>query len=151
MEGSSLEIKRPYKEHFCRLIGWALGVPLASRSSVQAVWKFMLESAIKEIGRRPHKVLLVLDSVDILYEAGGDKARKIMISTLDELCRESENLTLLLTCKEQLLRDRDEYIRRTKELAHKVHPLKGRDPALLLVDLSPRDSGVRYKEINAQK
>ena len=39
-----------------------------------------------------------------------------MITTLDELCRESENLTLLLTCKKQLLRDRDEYIGRTKEL-----------------------------------
>ena len=39
-----------------------------------------------------------------------------MISILDELCRESENLTLLLTCKEQLRRDGDEYIGRTKEL-----------------------------------
>ena len=38
-------------------IGWALGVPLESRSSVQALWEFMLESAIKEIGQRPYKVM----------------------------------------------------------------------------------------------
>ena len=61
-----------------------------------------------------------MDSVDILYEAGGVEAKKIMIATLDELCRISENLTLLLTCKEQLLRDRDEYIGRTKELVGRL-------------------------------
>ena len=62
------------------------------------------------------QILLVLDSVDILYEAGGIEARKSMIAILDELCRTSENLTLLLTCKEQLLRDCDGYLRNTNEL-----------------------------------
>ena len=57
-----------------------------------------------------------MDSVDILYEAGEVEARKIMIATLDELWRISGNLTILLTCKEQLLRDRDECLGRTKEL-----------------------------------
>ena len=38
-------------------IGWALGVPLKSHPSVQAVWDFMLESAIKKIGQRPYKVM----------------------------------------------------------------------------------------------
>ena len=62
------------------------------------------------------QILLVLDGVDNLYEADGVVATKSMISILDELCRTSENLTLLLTCKEQLLRDCGECLRSTKEL-----------------------------------
>ncbi|CAM9674291.1 unnamed protein product [Ectocarpus sp. 4 AP-2014] len=120
----------------CRLIGIAIGMTQPGPNSEEELVRFLFDRPTVQGGRTCQKVLLVLEDVDSLFEAGGD-ARDRVLKLLSNLCSKGEHLKLLVTSEQSLQRDTNERFRHGTERVAKVKPLKDRDAAQLLMNKVP--------------
>ncbi|CAM9719867.1 unnamed protein product [Scytosiphon promiscuus] len=123
----------------CRLIGTAIGMPAPGPSTELELIQFLFRSPTTPEGVPPvrvHKVLLVLEKVDTLFESGGD-AKDRVLKLLSNLCSMGGHLKLLVTSEQALQRDTYERFRHGSEKVARVKPLRPRDAAQLLVDNVP--------------
>ncbi|CAM9759163.1 unnamed protein product [Ectocarpus sp. 6 AP-2014] len=117
-------------------IGLAIGMTQPGPNSEEELVRFLFDRPTVQEGRTCQKVLLVLEDVDSLFEAGGD-ARDRVLKLLSNLCSKGEHLKLLVTSEQSLQRDTNERFRHGSERVAKVKPLKDRDAAQLLMDKVP--------------
>ncbi|CAM9339383.1 unnamed protein product, partial [Discosporangium mesarthrocarpum] len=140
----------------CRMVGVAVGMPPPGPASEEDLLDYLFtyphtpsRGSDQGVGGVPRakQVLLVLDGVDALYAGGrGALSRGSLVAVLSGLCcHNGRPLHLLMTSQQSVLRETSMRFRNASEKVFLISPLKGTDPAQLLLDLQPRP--LNYTEL----